>query len=117
MAADFCAIKTTRRDLADVCVVEKAAVGDGKIADDGVAGLISAQMGGSVAPLADFIEIGAGQLGGDGADLGQGANGRFVAEGELIRAHAGVLVGERGDGAVHDHHDVIAELRKLLALA
>ena len=46
----------------------------------------------------------------------QGANGGLVAKRELIGAHAGVLVGQRGDGAVQHHDDVIAELGKLLVL-
>ncbi len=55
----------------------------GRCADDGVAGLISGEMGGGVAPLADFVEIGAGKLTGDGANLRKLAHGGFVAEGEL----------------------------------
>jgi len=103
--------------IAEVFVIEKAPSSDGKVTDDGVAGLISAKMGGGVAPLADLVEVGSGKLAGDGADLRQASNGGLVAEGELIGAHAGVLVGECGDGAVHDHDHVVAELRQLLALA
>ena len=74
-------------------------------------------MAGGIAPLADFVEVGARQLAGDGTNLGKAADGGLVAERELIGAHAGVLIGERGDGAIHDHDDVVAELRQLLVLA
>ena len=93
--------KNNAASITDVFIIDKAAGSNGKVADNGVAGFVSAQMGRSVAPLADFVEVGASELGGDGADLGQGANGGFVAEREFIGAHAGVLVGDGGDGAVH----------------
>ena len=103
--------------LEDVLLIDKAACSDGKITDNRVAWLISAQMGRSVAPLTDLVEIGAGKLGRDVFNFRQAANGVLVAQGQLIGAHAGVLVGQGGDGAVHDHDDVMTELRKLLTLA
>ncbi len=109
--------KATRRDSRMSSIIEKAAGSDGKVADDGVVGFASGEMAGGVAPLAHFVEVGAGELGGDGADLRQAADGSLVAERELVGTHAGVLVGQRGDGAVEDHDHIGAELSQLLVLA
>ena len=46
-----------------------------------------------------------------------GADGFGVGEGELVGRHAGVLVGQRGDGAAQQHDDVGAELGETAALA
>ena len=45
------------------------------------------------------------------------ADGVGVGEGELVGGHAGVLVGQRGDGSAEDHDDVGAELGEAAALS
>ena len=59
--------------------------------------------------MAHLVEIVALQFDGDRAQLRQAAQRVLVAQGQPVRAHSGVLVGDRGDGAVPHHDDVVAE--------
>jgi hypothetical protein len=72
---------------------------------------------GSIVPLAHLVEVGPRQLIRDGANLGQAPDGGLIAQGQLVRAHAGVLVGQCRNGAIEDQNNIIAELRQLLVLA
>jgi len=46
--------------------------------------------------LADLVEVVALQFDGDRAQLGQAAQRGLVSQGQPVRAHSGVLVGDRG---------------------
>src|ERR1700722_17494570 len=97
--------------------VKESAFSEGNKTNSGVVRLYAYDLAGGVGIGADLIEIVALQKAGDGTQLGKGAKGCFVCRSELVRAHAGVLVGEGGDGAVPHRDYVVAEGGKLLVLA
>src|SRR5215469_385008 len=72
---------------------------------------------GGIRPLADFVEVGAAELDRDGADFGELPDGFGVAERELVRTQARVLVGDGGDRPVPHQNEVVAEAREVAALA
>jgi hypothetical protein len=83
----------------------------------GEIGLDACDLRGSVGPRADLVEILPIEDGGDGAQFGQLAHVRFILRGELIGTHGGVLVGQRGDGGVEHHDDVVADAGQVAPLA
>ena len=104
--------------LGDVLLVEVAAFGEGDIADLGEVDLDAHGGTAGARELADFFEVAAVDEGGGVADVGGLlADGLGVGEGELVGGHAGVLVGQRGDGAAPEHDDVGAEFGEAAALA
>ncbi len=66
--------------LADIFFIEIAASRDGKVADSRIIGFASGKVAGGAAPLAHFVGVGPGELGGDAADFRQAANVSLVTE-------------------------------------
>ena len=89
--------------------VDEAAFVHGDEADGGEVGLDAHDLSRGVGEGADGVEVASVEQGGDGAQLGEGTQIGFVAEGELVGPHAGVLVSDSGDRAVPHHDDVVAE--------
>ena len=113
------AFKSEHDDTAtinEIGLVDEAALGEGDKTNFSIVRLDAHHLARGVGIGAHFIEIIAIEETGNRAHFGESAQGGFVARGELVWPHAGVLVGESGDGGVPHHHNVIAEGRQLPVL-
>ena len=115
--ADLSPRTTTRRRSSKIVGVDEAAFVHGDKATSGEVGLDADDLAGGVGEGADGVEVVAVEHGGDGAELGEGAQIGLVAQGELIGAHAGVLIGDGGDGSVPHHDHIVAEGGEVAVLA
>jgi hypothetical protein len=102
--------------IENIVGVDEAAFLHRDKANNGEVGLDAPDLAGGIGEGADGVEVAAVKRGGDGAELGEAPQVGLVAKGELIGAHAGVLIGDGGDGAIPHHDDIVAEGGKIAML-